>query len=144
MWMLNFGSVAVMTALLLYAGENQSGHSAFPPLLLGPAFLFFLGLSVVVWVRARRNSVRLSAVVGTVIGSFGLILPFALHATCILRQYDVWCQTGMPMPPVWRGPFLVGYAALFSAATAGAVFMMTKRKSGANIGVQDTLASSRS
>jgi len=121
LWLLNFGGTAVIGSILLYAGHNSSGHTGFPLFLLGPLFLVILLAGGIVSSRCHRKQVCFPAAFGMVIGLFGLVLPFALHFTCILRQYDDWAQSGMPVPPAWRLPFLVGYFFTFLAAAITAL-----------------------
>jgi hypothetical protein len=139
LWIVNLGGVAVMAAVLLYAGGNQSGHTAFPPFLLAPPFLLLLGIGIALSFRARRGAIRIPAILAAVTGCFGLVLPFALHFTCVLRQYDKWAQSGMPMPPAWRVHFLIGYAITFLVASIIAV-TITTRKSGANNELESIVA----
>lgn len=116
LWLLNLGGMAVIGAVLLYAGQNASGHTGFPPFLLGPAFLGLLLAGGIVSSQCRRKQVCIPATLSMVVGLFGLALPFALHFTRILRQYDDWARSGMPVPPAWRLHFLLGYSVTFPFA----------------------------
>jgi hypothetical protein len=127
LWLLNFGGAAVIGAVLLYAGQNASGHTGFPPFLLGPPLLVLLLAGGIASSQCRRKSVCIPAALCMVVGLFGLVLPFALHFTCILRQYDDWAQSGMPVSPTWRLPFLIGYFVTFLAA-AITVLAISKHK----------------
>ena len=115
-WPVALGAVGLVLAVLWYAGQNDSGHSGFSPFLVVPVFLFVLVAAAVGFFANRARPIRLPGVIGLVAGIFGLCLPFALHHASILREYEAWCQSGMPSPPAWRVPFVLGYGVVFGVA----------------------------
>ena len=112
------GCVAGLT--LLYALLNDSGHTGIPILLVSIPFMLLMAVAFAVYRKAQGGSDRLSASRGIIIGIFGAVLPPVLHFGGILMQYEAWIGSGMPEPPAWRIPFLIGYAAALSAAVIAA------------------------
>ena len=123
----NFAGIVMIGTELLYAVWSGSGHTGIPLLPLSVPFILLLALAFARYLRARADSERLLASRGIIIGIFGAVLPPVLRASRVMMQYEAWIRSGMPEPPAWRIPLLIGYAAALSAALIAAGALSGRR-----------------
>jgi|GEM_PF-7028408 len=122
----SFGLIFTGTTLL-YAVQNDSGHTGIPLLPLSLPFILLMALAFARYLKAGAAADRRQALRGIIIGIFGAVLPPVLLASRIMMQYEAWIGSGMPDPPSWRIPFLIGYAVALSAAVIAAGALSGRR-----------------
>jgi hypothetical protein len=93
LWCAGGASLAVASALIVYAMRNDSGHTGFEPWLLSLPFVsaFLLGAAGLITRSARRP-----ALFASVAALAGLALLFYFDYCNVLLQYDRWIERGMP------------------------------------------------
>jgi len=101
-----------LAAGIEYCVKNCSGHSGMSPYERSVFFLPIAGAAVfVMWHRKGSYFLKLGGL-GLVVGMMGILFGEFIHRFGIMREYNVWAQSGMPEQNPASGILLFGYGGL--------------------------------
>ncbi len=89
--------LAAIVGILVYAFQNDSGHTSFDPYAALVVFVPVALAGILRLVLQRSNTAaRWCALCAVLIGIAGVALLVFLDQSNTLLQYEVWIQRGMP------------------------------------------------
>jgi|TARA_B100000959_G_C14994041_1_gene629320 peptidoglycan/LPS O-acetylase OafA/YrhL len=89
--------LAAIVGILIYAFQNDSGHTGFDPYTTLVVFVPVVLAGILRLVMQRGNTAaRWCALCAVLVGITGVVLLVYLDQSNTLLQYEVWIQRGMP------------------------------------------------
>ena len=93
----SFLGISAIALIVIYAVDNQTGHTAMDPYLALVVFMPVLATgSTGIAILKKRQLPLWPCTLAIATGCIGIMLLLYLDKTNTLLQYDIWLKRGMP------------------------------------------------